>query len=496
MSTILEMQHIEKSFPGVKALVDANLNLEKGEVHAFLGENGAGKSTLMKILVGILKKDAGKIIYKGNEVNFNNSKEAEKAGISIIYQEFNLIPKLSVAENVFLGRQNVKMGFIDWKSMKEEASNILKDFGVNISPDTPVEQLGVALQQMVEITKALSTKADILIMDEPTAALTDKEIDQLFVTIEKLKSRGVSIIYISHRLEEIYRIGDRATIMRDGMYIDTVQIKDTDISQIIKLMVGREMNDIYPRVEHTRADEVLRVENLNRGKKVKNVSFSAYKGEILGFAGLMGAGRTETMRAIFGADVADSGKIYIEGKQVNIKSPRDAINSGIGLLTEDRKNQGLILGMSIKENISLIDLKRITNKYGLLDLKDERIQTEKLSDDLTVKTPSVEQLAKFLSGGNQQKVVLAKWMNRHSKVLIFDEPTRGIDVGAKAEIYKLMNKMVDQGISIIMISSDLMEILGMSDRIYVMHEGEISGELSIKEASQDVILKYATGMHS
>ncbi len=491
MEYILEMIDIEKSFPGVKACKKCQLKLKKGEVHVLLGENGAGKSTLVKILVGIEQKDAGIITYNGNEVNFQNYKQAEEKGIGIIYQEFNLIPKLSVCENIFIGKQPVKNGFVDWKKMQQNAKKILDSLQVNIDVNTKVEDLGVAQQQMVEIAKVLSIDANIIIMDEPTAALTDKEIDKLFETIRRLKSQGVSIIYISHRMEEIAKIGDRATIMRDGAYISTVDFGKVTMDEIINLIVGRNLDEKYPREIHKPGKLILKASHVKAGSMVKDVSFVAYEGEIIGFAGLMGAGRTETMRAVFGADVMESGEVFIDGKKVNIKSPQIAIENGIGFLTEDRKNQGLVLNMSVKENITLTNLNKLIHRGIFLNLKKENDLSKKLSDELTVKTPSVNQKVKNLSGGNQQKVVLAKWVNRDCRILIFDEPTRGIDVGAKSEIYKLMNKLCKKGISIIMISSELPEILGMSDRIYIMHEGRVTGALNYKDADQNILMKYA-----
>ncbi len=491
MENILEMVNIEKEFPGVKACKKCKLELRKGEVHVLLGENGAGKSTLMKILVGIEQKDAGKIIYRGKEVNFQNYKQSEENGIGIIYQEFNLIPKLSVCENIFIGKQPTKNGLVSWKKMQEEAKKILDSLQVNIDVNAKIEDLGVAQQQMVEIAKVLSIDANIIIMDEPTSALTEKEIDKLFETIKRLKEQGVSIIYISHRMEEIAKIGDRATIMRDGEYIATVEFGSVTMDEIINLIVGRTLSEKYPKEEHKQGKLILKASHIKSGSMVKDVSFEVYEGEIVGFAGLMGAGRTETMRAIFGADIMEKGEVFIDDKKVNIRSPKEAIDNGIGFLTEDRKNQGLVLNMSVKENITLTNLKELIDNGIFLNLKKEVSIAKKLSDDLTVKTPSVEQKTKNLSGGNQQKVVLAKWINRDCRILIFDEPTRGIDVGAKSEIYKLMNKLCNKGIAIIMISSELPEIMGMSDRIYVMHEGLITGEVKSTEADQNKLMKYA-----
>lgn len=490
---ILKMKDIRKFFPGVKALDGVSLELKKGEVHVLLGENGAGKSTLLKVLTGIYKKDSGEIEYKDKLVEFNNPKESREQGISIIFQELNLIPYLSVAENVFLGREPVKNGIINWAKIYKDTKKLLNDLGVNVNPKDKIKSLGIAQQQMVEIIKALSVKADILVMDEPTAALTDKEIEQLFKTIEVLKSQGVSIVYISHRMEEIFRIGDRATILRDGKYVGTVDIDKATIDELIQMMVGRSLEERFPKRYVKPGEIALKVENLNAGNKVKDVSFEVRKGEIVGFAGLMGAGRTETMRAVFGADRLNSGEIYIHGKKVKVKSPKDALDHGIAFLTEDRKNQGLILNFSVKSNISITNLSKICGKLGLISMPKEKVASMSLVGELNIKTPGINQKVKFLSGGNQQKVVLAKWIYNSSKILIFDEPTRGIDVGAKAEIYKLMNELTKEGAAIIMVSSELPEVLGISDRIYVMCEGSITAELTSEEATQDEILKYATG---
>jgi ribose transport system ATP-binding protein len=492
MDYILRMVNIEKTFPGVKALDKVTLEVMKGEVHVLLGENGAGKSTLMKILTGIYQKDSGYIEFKGKKVDINNPKQAQVMGISIIYQEFNLIPHLSIAENVFLGREAMKKGFIDHKKMIEDTKKILDSLGVDLDPETPVKELGVAQQQMVEIAKALSVDADIIVMDEPTAALTDKEIDELFKSIKKLKARGVSVIYISHRLKEIKQIGDRATVLRDGQYIGTVEIENTDLENIIQMMVGRQLKDKFPKIAAQRGDVALELRNVSRKGVLHDISLKAYRGEVLGIAGLMGAGRTELARVIFGADLIDSGEIYIDGEKVNIKTPHDAINKGIGFLTEDRKGQGLVLGLGVRENITLANLNKMTKKL-FCNKQREKELSEEFVEQLNIKTPGTEQKVRFLSGGNQQKVVLAKWLCTQCNILIFDEPTRGIDVGAKVEIYKLMNQLVQGGKAVLMISSELPEILGMSDRILVMHEGRITGEFMREEATQEKIMKCATG---
>ncbi len=402
MEEILTMKGIDKAFPGVKALSQAEFHLMKGEVHVLLGENGAGKSTLMKILSGIYQRDAGEILLKGKPVEFHSAKDSEKAGISIIYQEFNLIPQLTVAENVFLGRQPKRNGSIDWKKMTEETRKILSGLNVKIDPRAKIRNLGVAQQQMVEIAKTLSLNSEIIIMDEPTAALTETEIDALFETIIRLKAQGVSFIYISHRLEEIYRIGDRATIMRDGQYIATVPIKTTPVEDIITMMVNRKLTEQFPREAHTPGEVVLEVQNLKCGKSVKNVSFVARKGEILGFAGLMGSGRSETMRAIFGADIPEGGTIKINGKTVVNRSPAEAIDHGIGFLTEDRKNQGLILRQSVKNNITLTNLEGVMNKFGKIRLHAEEAVANQFIKELQIKTPGANQKVRYLSGGNKQ----------------------------------------------------------------------------------------------
>jgi len=488
------MKNICMEFPGVKALDDVNFDLRKGEVHVLLGENGAGKSTLMKILCGAYKKVSGTIEYKNEPIEIKDVHHAQELGISIIYQELNLIPYLSVAENIFIGRQPMKNGMVDWAKMNEDAKNILSTLNVDINPREKTLNLGIAQQQMVEVAKAMSHNADVLIMDEPTSALTDKEIKELFRIVHALKQKGVGIIYISHRLEEIKQVGDRATVFRDGRFIETVDFKDgnIDLDYIIKLMVGRDLVQKYPPKRTTVGEEIFRVENISTKKLLKNCSFSVKAGEILGVAGLMGAGRTELMRAITGADKKDSGDIYIRGNKVEINNFGDAVKNRIAYLSEDRKGQGLVLLFDVKQNITLANLDKI-KKGGRLNLKKEREDAKQLVTTLNIKTPSIRQKVKYLSGGNQQKVVVAKWLYTESDILIFDEPTRGIDVGAKLEIYKLMLDLAEKGKAIIMVSSELPEILGMSDRVVVMHNGEISGELSIEEADQVKILYLATG---
>ena len=494
MAVFLEMKDIVKRFPGVLALDHVNLRVNKGEVHALLGENGAGKSTLMKVLSGAYTKDEGEILFEGKPVEINSAQDAQALNISIIYQELNLTDQLTVAENIYMGRQIMKNRYmVDWKTMYAEAQKILDDLDVGIDSHTLVGNLGVAHKQMVEVAKALSINSKVLILDEPTAPLTNHEIEILFNTIRKLKSRGVAIIYISHRLEEVMEICDRATIMRDGQNVTELNVADTNLDEIIKYMVGRELKEKFPKIYVEPGRERLRVDSICAGKRVKSVSLSARGGEILGIAGLVGAGRTETARAIFGMDPKESGDIYVDGEKVTIEQPLDAINAGIGFVTEDRKQEGLVLTMSVGQNITLATL----DKFGSavkLDLGTEKKTILDYIDRLNIKTPSYMQLTRNLSGGNQQKVVLAKWLLSNSKVIIFDEPTRGIDVGAKIEVYNIINSLVKEGVAVVMISSELPEILGMSDRVAVMHQGEITGVFDNDGTlTQEKILYYATG---
>jgi len=490
----LEMRNISKQYPGVRALDDVSLSVEVGEIHALLGENGAGKSTMMKILAGAQSKDGGEILLNGVPVHIDSPQKAMSLGISIIYQEFNLVPYLSAGENIYLGREPRAAipGFVDFKKLYADAQVVLDKLGVKIDARAPVNTLSVAGQQMVEIAKATSKKSKIIVMDEPSATLTDHELRALFRLMLQLKSEGVSIVYISHRLEEIVEVCDRATIMRDGHHVATRDVKDLSREEIIKLMVGRELKDAIPKVAAEQGEIALEVKHLTRKGVLHDISFTVRKGEVLGIAGLVGAGRTETARVIFGADPMDSGSIEIFGQPVRIKSPQDAIKHGIGLVTEDRKQQGLVLGMVVRENTTLANLDFLSS-LGFIKRGEERSIAEKYKTDLAIKTPTIEQTVHNLSGGNQQKVVLAKWLFTGSKILIFDEPTRGIDVGAKAEIYKLMNELAKNGVAIIMISSELPEVLGMSDRIIVMHEGRLTGELSRADATQEKIMHLATG---
>lgn len=489
---IVEVSGVSKSFPGVKALDDVSFNLKSGEVMALLGENGAGKSTLMKILSGVYTKDSGNIKIFGQEIGDLNPKKAQELGVAIIHQELNMCAHLSVAENIFLGREKMRSGILSDKEMNRDAKAILDRLNIDINPDTIVGDLAVSKQQMVEIAKALSTNAKVLIMDEPTSALTSKEIDDLFIIIKKLKSEGCGIVYISHRLEELQHIVDRVTIMRDGKYITTLNFAETTLPVIISNMVGREIKEKFPRVTCEKGKKILEVKNLNAGKLVRNINFDLYEGEIVGIAGLMGAGRTETTRAIFGVDPKETGEIILDGKEVKINEPMDAIKAGIVLAPEDRKKDGLCTKLSIRDNIALPNLDILCNKLGVVDKKKEKIMTEKAVKDLKIKLANAEVDAGSLSGGNQQKIVVGKWLARNSRVVIFDEPTRGIDVAAKVEIYNLMNELKQQGIGVLFVSSEMPEVMGISDRILVMCDGKITGELGIEGCTQDVILEYAT----
>ncbi|MGQ9903127.1 MAG: sugar ABC transporter ATP-binding protein [Anaerolineae bacterium] len=493
--TLVLMEGIEKSFPGVHALSDCRFELRPGEVHALVGENGAGKSTLMKVLAGVYTKDAGRIVYKGNEVDIPNPRAAQQLGISMIHQELNLMPHLTVAQNIFIGREpRRRLSFLlDEDEINDRTRQLLDMLHLRLDPRTKVADLTVAKQQMVEIAKALSFNAEVLIMDEPTAALTESEIDELFHIIRQLREKGVGVVHISHRLEELKQISDRVTVMRDGRYIDTVRTQDVSIDRIISMMVGRTIYETAPEVpDNSDREVVLEVKNLNRGSAIRDVSFTLKKGEILGFAGLMGAGRTEVARAVFGADPIDSGEVYVRGRRVHIRSPLDAVKHGIGYLSEDRKRYGLTLSMDVENNIALAALGRFLIALGWVNQTKISQTAERLVDALSIKTPSLKQQVKNLSGGNQQKVVIGKWLTADTDILIFDEPTRGIDVGAKSEIYHLLNELTRQGKSIIMISSELPEILRMSHRIIVMCEGRITGELTSAEATQERIMTYAT----
>jgi ribose transport system ATP-binding protein len=488
---ILELIKINKHYPGVQALKDISLDFRRGEVHAIVGENGAGKSTLIKILAGAVIPDSGEILFQANTYTHLTPKHAMELGITAIYQEFNLIPPLTIAENIFYGREYIKRLFLDRKTMNNIASDLCREMEIDLNPKQLVKDIGVAYQQIVEIVKAVSQNAKILIMDEPTAPLTNTEIQALFRVVRNLQNRGVTIIYISHRLEEIFEICDRVSVLRDGEYVVTKDIKTTNREELVSYMVGRTLGEDYPEIT-TNADEiVLEVNNISNSK-LSDISFNLKKGEILGFGGLVGAGRTELGMAIFGSDSIDGGEIVLKGKKANIKSPLAAIKKGIGLLPEDRKQHGLLLELSIKNNITLGILDRITKNGFIINRKEIEI-CNALKNELRIKTPNFSQLVRNLSGGNQQKVVLAKWLASQCDVLIFDEPTRGIDVGAKQEIYNLLRKLAEEGKSIIMISSEMPELIGMSNRIIVMYEGRIMGELKRNEFSQERILNLASG---
>lgn len=492
-SCVLRMENISKSFPGVLALDRVQFELMKGEVHVLLGENGAGKSTLMKILSGAYVKDEGEITIDDTLIEIENPAHAQDLGIGIIYQEFNLNPHLSVAENIFLGREpTIFPGIIDWKKIYRDAQEILDSLCVNIDAKQIVESLGVAMQQMVEVAKALSLNARILIMDEPTASLSNNEIEALFKTIRNLQNEGVAIIYISHRLEEIFKIGNRVTVLRDGKYIDNRSVSELTRDEMVKMMVNRDLDDHIPKIKAEIGDVVLEVEDVSVKNRLHDISFKLRKGEVLGIAGLMGAGRTRLAKTLFGAEKIEKGRIVVDGTVVQMSSPRDSINAGIGLVTEDRKNEGLILDLSMKQNICLPNMKKFVSN-GWINSRIENQTVDNCIDKLKIKTPTRNQLAIYLSGGNQQKVVLSKWLCSDAKIFIFDEPTRGIDVGAKTEIYQLMNRLVANGVAIIMISSEMPEILGMSDRILIMRSGRIAGELSDTEANQEKIMNLALG---
>ncbi len=489
---IVSMKNVCKNFPGVKALDNVNFELRSGEVMALLGENGAGKSTLMKILSGVYTRDSGELEIFGKNYGNLTPKQAEEAGVAIIHQELNLCRHLTVAENIFLGREIYGKIALDNARMEAEAQKILDGLKIDINPRQVVGDLPVSKQQMVEIAKALSVNAKILVMDEPTSALTSKEIDELFRIILDLKSEGKGIVYISHRLEELQHIVDRVTIMRDGQYILTAGFNDLTMDEIITNMVGREIKEKFPRVECEKGKVIFEVKNLNAGRMVRDINFSVNEGEIVGFAGLMGAGRTETTRAIFGVDEKSSGQIFVDGEEVKINCPMDAIKHGVVLAPEDRKKDGLCTQLSIRDNITLPNLDMVCNKAGVVNSKKEKDMCDKTVENLKIKTPNVDILAGNLSGGNQQKVVVGKWLARNSRVVIFDEPTRGIDVGAKVEIYNLMNELKKQGIAVMFVSSEMPEVMGIADRIIVMCDGRITGEVMAKDTTQSEILKLAT----
>ncbi|MEX3615984.1 sugar ABC transporter ATP-binding protein [Paenibacillus glucanolyticus] len=492
---LLQMEGITKEFPGVLALNNCQFELRRGEVHALMGENGAGKSTMMKILTGVYQKDEGTVTYQGKPVELTNPKAAQDAGISMIHQELNLAPDLTVAQNIFIGREprrRLRL-FLDDQALHRQVKALFQRMGLDMDPAVQVSELTVAKQQMVEIAKALSYNADVLVMDEPTAALSETEIEDLFRIIRQLRADGVGIVYISHRMDEIKRITDRITVMRDGQYIDTVLTAEVTTQDIISKMVGRQIYETSkPEAAAGERETVLEVKGLNQGRALRDISFTLRKGEILGIAGLVGAGRTELARAIFGADRIQSGEIYIHGSRVKMRGPHDAVRLGIGYLSEDRKRYGCVVDLDVKSNVVIASYPEFLLPGGWMNTEKIRKQAEDMVERLKVKTPHVDQEVKFLSGGNQQKLVIGKWLTRDCDILIFDEPTRGIDVGAKSEIYRLLNELAAQGKSIIMISSELPEILRMSHRILVMCEGRITGELDHEEATQEIIMHLAT----
>ena len=494
---LLQMRGIRKVFPGVVALDDVSFELERGEVHALLGENGAGKSTLMKILSGAYRRDAGEILIDDRPAPLDTPRAAQAFGISTIYQEFNLVPQLSVAENIFLGREPMRRGapgVVDRAVLRREAQKLLESLRTRIDPDARVDTLGVAEQQMVEIAKALSIRARVLVMDEPTSALTASEIDQLFAAIKRFTGEGGSVIYISHRLEELARIGHRATVLRDGKYVGTRPLP-APIPELVRMMANRDISEHYPKATRRRGAPILQVEGIARGPRLRGVSFTLHRGEVLGVAGLLGAGRTELARVIAGADTAEAGHITIGGAALRAKSPRDAIRAGVGFVPEDRKRQGLVLSQSVAANLALPQLPRL-GTGGMVSRSRVRALASRWTSELRIRTPSVDTRVLTLSGGNQQKVVLGKWLALGADVLIVDEPTRGIDVGAKFEIYTLLDRLAAGGAGILMISSDLPEIMGMSDRIVVMHQGRVHALLDAAGATQETVLHAALGLAS
>lgn len=490
----IQMSDIKKRFSGVKALDGANLKVRAGEIHALVGENGAGKSTLMKILAGALKRDGGEIYIDGRKTEIQTPREAKKLGIATIYQDFMLAPDLTVAENIFIENLTLGKKLIDWKTLNQSARALLEELGFGeINPAAKVSTLSVAYQQVVEICKSLSQKVNVLILDEPTAVLTFREIEKLFALLKKLKGEGVSIIYISHRLEEIFQLCDEITVMKDGSFVKQVKAAEIEKNQLIDLMVGRDIKDIFPkRTGVTIGEPILEVKNLCSGM-VKNVSFTLHAGEVLGVYGLVGAGRTETMRAIFGADPLESGEVKLFGKPVHIKSPKQAVEKGLGMVPEDRKKQGLILDQSIKSNTTVTSMKAVKNALRIFDTKKEIKYAKNILDSINTKYASVIQNASQLSGGNQQKVALAKWLAAKSKCIIFDEPTRGVDVGAKTEIYACINQLAAQGIGVVMISSEMPELMGMSDRIMIMRQGMVTGEINKEEFTENAMIRLAMG---
>lgn len=499
---LLEMKNITKEFPGVKALDDVNMDLIEGEFHSLVGENGAGKSTLMKVLSGVYPygEYVGQLFINGDEKRFTTIREAEEAGIAIIFQELSLVKELTVGENIFLGREPSNFGIINWTEIYQKSAELLKELNLDINPRTEVGDLGIGQQQLVEIAKALSQNAKILVLDEPTAALTESEVDILFDILRDLKKRGVGMIYISHKLDEVFEMSDRITVLRDGQTVATHEASELDVDKVIALMVGREVGDIFPETKHEFGETVLEVKNITAfepdhpdKKLVDNVSFHVRKGEVLGISGLMGAGRSELLTTIFGAwKGKSSGEVFVEGEKVSINLPKDAIDNGIGFVTEDRKRYGLILDQTIMDNSTLAGLKQISGNF-LTHLSKEAKATKKTMKSLKVKANSHLTVTGTLSGGNQQKVVLAKWLLTNPKVLFLDEPTRGIDVGAKQEIYNEINLLAEEGLAIVMVSSELPEVMGLSDRIMVLHEGHLTGEFAKEDATPEKVMAAATG---
>jgi ribose transport system ATP-binding protein len=493
---LLQVNDVSKGFPGVQALDRVSFQLRRGEVHALVGENGAGKSTLMKILSGVYRPDSGTILFKGRPAHFQNAREAAAAGIGIIYQELNLIPHLTVAQNIFIGREpRTRLGYIDDRKMVVDAAGILARLNLNLDPTVRLNQLPVSKQQMVEIAKALSRDSEVLIMDEPTSALTETEIDELFKLIHGLRERGVGIIYISHRLDELKHIVDRITIFRDGHYVGTSDYAAITMDEIVARMVGRKLENLFPpRANQPTGKKLLEVKHLVRRGILKDISFDVYQGEILGIAGLMGAGRSELARAIFGADPVYGGEVWMEGRKLDIRGPDDAIRHGIAYLSENRKEEGLAIKMRLDQNVTMANLAEVSRRFTVISGAQEQRAAQRYVDQLEIHTPGVQQVVNNLSGGNQQKVVIAKWLFRDARVLIFDEPTRGIDVGAKFAIYELIERLAREGVGVIMISSELPEILGMTDRVLVLHEGSLTATLRTKDTNQEEILNFAAGL--
>lgn len=493
----LEMKNITKHFGGVKALADVSFKVRPGEIHALIGENGAGKSTLMKILSGACKKDSGEIFLDGRSVEITNPKDAKQSGVAVIYQEFMLVPDLSVAENIYLDQLGMKHSIINWRKMRKNTREQLEKLGfADIDPDSKVRKLSVAYQQMVEICKNLVHNSRILVLDEPTAVLTFTEIEKLFQVLKKLRSEGVSIIYISHRLDEIFELSDRITVLKDGKYVDTVETESITKEQLTAMMVGREISQMFPEKNAVIGEDVLIVEGLNAGKMVRDVSFHVRSGEILGFSGLVGSGRTETMRAVFGADKKESGKITYLGEQVSFNDCRESVEHAFGMLPENRKEQGILLDQSIRMNATLTVLNKKICKLGVLRHKKERKYVKELLEDISTKYGGTEDKANSLSGGNQQKLAFAKWIAADCKCIVFDEPTRGVDVGAKVEIYELITRIAEEGVAVIMISSEMSEIIGLCDRVMVMHQGKITGEFEKKEITETNLIKAAMEVQS